>query len=169
MTGALVVAWLAFRSGMTLRKARQQGAPAGAPARGRHLRLARPAVLLLLLGAIGGPLSAWWLRDWTPFRTFHAWAGLACLVAFLVLGAAGRRLERGELAGRPLHARGALLAVLLVGSAQAAYRMGAVLAHDGLVLATLVSVGALYIVPVLGFWMGQLIADAPELQPTRDG
>ena len=113
MTGALVVASLAFRSGMTLRRARRLGAPASPAARGRHLRGARPAVALVLIGAIGGPLSAWWLRDWTPFRTFHAWAGLACLAAFLVVGVAGRRLERGELAVRPLHARIALLAVLL--------------------------------------------------------
>ena len=62
----------------------------------------------------------------------------------------------------------ALLAVLLVGAAQAAYRMGSVLAHDGLVLATLVSVGALYIIPVLGLWMGQLVADRPELHLESD-
>ena len=113
MTGALTVAWLAFRSGMTLRRTRQQGGTAGAAVRRRHLRLGRPAVLLVLIGAIGGPLSAWWLRSWTPFQTFHAWAGLACLAAFLFLAVAGLRLERGELAVRPLHARVALLAVLL--------------------------------------------------------
>lgn len=58
-------------------------------------------------------MSSWWLRDWTPFRTFHAWVGLACLLAFAVAALAGRRLERGRTVVRPFHARVAMLAALL--------------------------------------------------------
>lgn len=113
MTLSLGLAWLTFRSGLRLRRKRQRAESGRRALRARHLRLAKPAVVLIFVGAVGGPLSSWWLRDWTPFRTFHAWAGLACLLAFAGAALAGRRLERGRVAVRPFHARVALLAVLL--------------------------------------------------------
>ncbi len=76
-----------------------------------HLRLAKPAVVMIGIGFLAGPLSAVWLRDWTPFGSFHAWLG--CLVAILFAATAmlGRRLERGR--GRPVEAH-AILAGLAV-------------------------------------------------------
>jgi len=113
MTVSLGLAWLALRSGLRLRRERQREGSGRLSLRARHLRFAKLAVALIFVGAAGGPLSSWLLRDWTPFRTFHAWAGLACLLAFAVAALAGRRLERGRTAVRPFHARVALLAALL--------------------------------------------------------
>ena len=76
-----------------------------------HLRIAKLAVPLLLLGFVGGPLSSLWLRGWRPFETFHGALGL--LVAGLFVGAAvlGRRLERGQGSSADVHAALGTLAV----------------------------------------------------------
>jgi len=119
MVGSLCVAWLALRSGLELRRRRTRRERGLAALRARHLRLAKPAVALIALGAAAGPLSAWLLRDWTPFLSFHAWAGLATLSAFLVLARLGQKLERGATALRETHARVALLSALLAALAAA--------------------------------------------------
>jgi hypothetical protein len=119
MVFGLGLAWLALRSGLELRRRRSRRQPAGLELRTRHLRLAKPAVALIAVGSLGGPLSSWWLRDWTPFLTFHAWAGLGALGAFVAVAVVGRRLEQGRAAARPGHARLALLAALLAGLAAA--------------------------------------------------
>jgi len=108
MVLSLAFAWLALRSGLRMRRGLDRAA-----LRRRHLRVAPPTVAMVSVGALGGLGSAWWLRDWTPLQTFHGWAGAACVLAFWVVGYAGRRLERGGEAVRPLHGRAALLAVLL--------------------------------------------------------
>ena len=64
-----------------------------------HVRVARPAVVLLLAGFVGGPLSALWLRNWTPFGTFHAWLGLFAAVLFATAGWLGTRLLKGQTSG----------------------------------------------------------------------
>ena len=119
MIVGLGLAWLALRSGLELRRRHRRRQPAGLELRTRHLRLAKPAVALIAVGSLGGPLSSWWLRDWTPFLTFHAWVGLGALGAFVAVAVVGRRLERGRAAARPGHARLALLAALLAGLAAA--------------------------------------------------
>jgi hypothetical protein len=119
MVLGLGLAGLALRSGLELRRRRSRRQPGGLDLRSRHLRLAKPAIALIAVGSLGGPLSSWWLRGWTPFLTFHAWAGLAALGAFVAVAVLGRRLEEGRAAARPGHARLALLAALLAGLAAA--------------------------------------------------
>ena len=109
---SLGLAGLALRSGLELRRRRARRQPGVVELRGRHLRFAKPAVVLIAIGALAGPLSSWLLRDWTPFQTFHAWAGVAALTAFAATAMLGLRLERGLALARPIHARLALLAAL---------------------------------------------------------
>lgn len=59
--------------------------------------MARPAVVLLLAGFVGGPLSALFLRDWTPFGTLHAWLGLLAALLFGSAGWLGWRMQTGRL------------------------------------------------------------------------
>jgi hypothetical protein len=102
----------AFRVGLTIRRARTRKRPPPRGARARHLRLARPALLLLLLGAMGGPLSSLVLRGWSPFGTLHGLLGGACALLFFATWRLGRRLEAGELGAREAHARFGALGVL---------------------------------------------------------
>lgn len=124
MLASLVVAFAALRAGMRLRQARLGRARRDPAQRARHLRLARPAVWLVLLGFAGGPVSMLWLRGERPFGTAHAVAG--CLAAALFVAAAvlGRRLESGR--GRPVGAH-ALLGVLAMLAAALAAVAGFVL------------------------------------------
>jgi hypothetical protein len=97
MLVALALAALALRAGLRMRRLRTSGAK---PERGllaAHLKVAKPAVVLLLAGFVGGPLSALVLRDWTPFGTFHAWLGLTAAVLFGSAGWLGLRMQRGSL------------------------------------------------------------------------
>ncbi len=96
---ALLLAALALRAGLQMRARRRRGS---APERGllqAHLRVARPAVLLLLAGFAGGPISALLLRDWRPFGTLHAWLGIAAAGLFATAGFLGWKLQTGR-AGR---------------------------------------------------------------------
>lgn len=76
------------------------------------------------LGFLGGPLSAFLLRGWTPFSTLHAALGVLALLLLISTGLRGRALERargGEAAAR-LRAGHARLALLAAGvSALAAF------------------------------------------------
>jgi hypothetical protein len=118
MVASIALAGLALRAGLVLRRARLGGA-ARTPARLRaHLRLAKPAVLLVGIGAVAGPISAAVLRDWSPFATFHAWAGLLAAALFAAAALLGRRLERGL--GRPVTAHALCGALALLVAALAA-------------------------------------------------
>ncbi len=112
MVLSIALALLAFRVGLRIRRARATRRPPPRGAREAHLRLARPAVALVLIGAAGGPLSSWWLRGWTPFGTFHGLLGAACALLFFCAWRLGRRLEAGDLDAREAHARLGALAVL---------------------------------------------------------
>ena len=114
----------ALRLGLRLRRARLARHPAGAEVRTRHLRIAKPAVAILLVGFVGGPASAVWLRGWEAFGTFHSVLGAIAAFLFLVTGLEGRRLERATGGDRDRHA---LLAVVAVA-------FGAVSAFAGFVL-----------------------------------
>ena len=95
MLVALALAGLGLRAGLRMRRLRQHGQP---PKRGllaAHLRMARPAVVLMLLGGVSGPLSAVWLSDWSPFGTLHAWLALAAAGLFATAGWLGLRMQRG--------------------------------------------------------------------------
>ncbi len=112
MVASLTVAALALRAGLVLRRARRGDRRRTSLSRRAHLRLAKPAVGLLLAGFIAGPLSVLALRDWQPFRTFHG--GLGMLVAGLLIATAvlGRRLEMGRSRGFDAHALLGMLALL---------------------------------------------------------
>jgi hypothetical protein len=109
---ALALAALALRSGLALRAARRRGRPPRASDRRAHLRVAKPAVALLLIGFPLGPLSAAWLRGLEPFSTLHAAAALAATALFAAAAWLGRALEGGAVARREAHAAVALCAVL---------------------------------------------------------
>jgi hypothetical protein len=115
MVTALVLCGVALRVGLSLRRARLARRPPPHGARARHLRVAKPGVVLVLLGFALGPLSVALLRDWTPMSTFHSLLGGIAAVLFLGAGLQGRRLERGDRAARNTHALlgGAALALAL--------------------------------------------------------
>ena len=104
MLASLVIAVLTLRSGLALRRARA-GRDALAPrGRERHLKLAKPAVALLLVGFAAGPLSSVWLRGFEPLRSFHGAVGLAAALCFAAAGLAGLRLEAGRSRAYGAHA-----------------------------------------------------------------
>lgn len=110
---SLGLAIAALRIGFSIRRARFARTSPPARARERHLRFARAAVYAIALGAIGGPLSSFFLRDWRPFSTFHGAIGLLCAALFAGVWVFGRRLERGDVSAREAHARFGAGAVLL--------------------------------------------------------
>ncbi len=112
MVAGLALAALALRTGLALRRTRQgrgRRTPAMRPA---HLRASRPAVVLLLLGFVGGPVSAVWLRGWDAFHTFHGWVGLLAAALFGSAGLLGQRMARGGSRSFDLHALLGALAFL---------------------------------------------------------
>jgi hypothetical protein len=106
------LALLTLRAGLILRRARLGRAPRDPSLRRRHLRLAKPAVALVLIGFLGGPISAVWLRGWEPFHSFHGVLGLAVASFFTAAWWMGRQLERGRASARNVHAWLGALAVL---------------------------------------------------------
>jgi hypothetical protein len=112
MAASLLLAALALRAGLRLRRARLGRAPRAPDLRRRHLGLAKPAVVLLLLGAVGGPLSAVWLRGWDALHTFHGALGGLVAALFAAAAVLGRRLERGRSRARDTHALLGALALL---------------------------------------------------------
>ncbi|MEM7412250.1 MAG: DUF4079 family protein [Myxococcota bacterium] len=94
----------ALRIGLGLRRAYQKRTAPPQGARALHLRIAKPAVVAVLIGAIGGPLSVWLFRDWTPMSTFHAVLGGTTAVLFGGAALQGRRLEQGDRSARNAHA-----------------------------------------------------------------
>src|SRR5262249_57316978 len=87
--GWLAVAAAALRLGLRMRRARRAGARRPPELRRRHLRLARPAVLALLVGFTAGPISSVALRGWDAFASFHGFAGLAAAALFAAAGLLG--------------------------------------------------------------------------------
>ena len=124
MIASLALAILTLRAGLRLRRARRLGLRRKAADLQRHLRLAKPAVAMILLGFAGGPVSAVWLRGWDAFHTFHAWIAMTAVALYVATAVLGRRLERGR--GRPVEAH-ARLALLATFAAAAAFVAGFVL------------------------------------------
>jgi hypothetical protein len=121
---ALALAGLTLRAGLAMRRSRTLRSKRPPGLLQSHLRLAKPAVALLLAGFTFGPVSAIWFRDWTPFGTFHAWLGVLAALLFGSAALLGRRLEAGRVAGergKAAQAHGLVGAVaLLVGAVAAA-------------------------------------------------
>ena len=115
MVSVLVLLGMALRSGLKLRGARLRRGALPRGARQRHLRIAKPALVLACLGFLLGPLSTFLLRGWTPFSTLHGALGTLAAALLIATGLLGRALERagsGEASEglRERHARMALLA-----------------------------------------------------------
>jgi len=124
MVASLGVVALALRAGLRLRRARFRREPRRVDLLRTHLRVAKPAIALICAGFLAGPISAVWLRDWSPFATFHAWLGLLAVALFIAVAILGRRLELHR--GRPVDAH-AILAGLAVLAAAVAVVAGLVL------------------------------------------
>ncbi len=115
MIASLTLAAWALRVGLGLRRRRTGRVPGGAGGAGlrrKHLRVAKPAVALLLVGFVGGPVSAVWLRGWDPFDSFHGWLGLLVASLFGAAAVAGHRIEEGRSRAFDVHALLGILAVL---------------------------------------------------------
>ena len=117
---SLGLALLALRAGLEMRKRRLRGTRRSAELLRRHLALAKPAVVLVALGFVGGPLSAVRLRGWEPFDSLHSALGAVAVLLFAAAAWMGWRLERrrGGSAGR--HGALGLAAVLLAALASMA-------------------------------------------------
>lgn len=124
MVASLALAVATLRAGLRLRRARRLGQRRAAADYRRHLRLAKPTLVVLVVGFAGGIASAVGLRGWGAFTTAHGAVATGALAAFLATGVIGRRLERGDRALLEWHAR---LAALAVGLAVAAIGTGFVL------------------------------------------
>ena len=118
MIVSLSVAALALRAGLRLRRNRVARVRRKEGLLHAHLRLAKPAVVLIGVGFLAGPLSALWLRNWTPFGSFHAWLGILAATLFATTAILGRRLEQGR--GRPVEAHAILAGLAVMVAAVAA-------------------------------------------------
>ena len=119
MTASIACAALALRSGLALRRARHGRGRRGPDDVRRHLARAKPAVVLVVVGFAGGPLSMAWLRGRAPFESAHGRIGLIALALFLATAVLGRRLERTRARPLDVHALLAVLALLASGLAAA--------------------------------------------------
>lgn len=117
MLASLAVAAAALRSGLRMRRARRRGLARRPGERARHVRLGKTAVAMVSAGFAAGLASAVWLRGFDPLATLHGWLAMLALGLFAGTAWLGRRLERGALAQRELHARFALAALLAAAAA----------------------------------------------------
>jgi hypothetical protein len=113
-------AMLTLRAGLALRRLRASGARFDPEALLRHLRLAKPTVVLVLLGFVAGPISMGLLRGRSPFGTAHAFLATFAVLLFVATAFVGRRLEAGAGRNRNLHAILGVLALLASGAAAVA-------------------------------------------------
>jgi len=117
MVLSLLLAGMALRLGLQIRRSRGARKPPPRGARAAHLRIAKPAVALLAVGFVAGPVSAIWLRGWEPIGTFHGVIGIVAAGLFGFAAWHGRRLEQGDASARAAHAWLAALALLAAGVA----------------------------------------------------
>ena len=117
MVASLGAVALALRAGLRLRRARFGRERRTPDLLRAHVAVAKPAIAATCVGFLAGPISAAWLRDWTPFATFHAWIGMIAVGLFLAVAALGWRLERHR--GRPVDAHAALAALAVLAAAVA--------------------------------------------------
>jgi hypothetical protein len=104
MVVSIALCALALRRGLELRRSRLRRTRRAPELRRRHLRIARPAVALVVVGLVGGLLSAVFLRDWRPLTSFHGWLGLLAAAGFSAAAVLGHRMERGRSRAYDVHA-----------------------------------------------------------------
>jgi hypothetical protein len=120
MVLGLTLLALALRSGLALRRSRVGPDRRSREMRPRHLRFAKSAVAVLLVGAAAGPFSWVWLRGGEVLETFHGWVGIVVVALVVTTATLGHRLERGATREFDAHAlAGALLVLLAALSAMA--------------------------------------------------
>jgi asparagine N-glycosylation enzyme membrane subunit Stt3 len=112
MVAAILGCAVALRAGMALRRSRRFRTRRIPDLRERHMRVAKPAVIAILIGLLAGPVSAVWLRDWEPIRTFHGVMGLFAAALFVGAAVLGNRLANGRTRAFDAHALLGLLAML---------------------------------------------------------
>ena len=110
---SLLAALVVYTTGLRLREARTRKRPPQPGTRQLHTRLSRPVVLLLLGGFATGPVSSIILRDWPLLSTFHGWAGMGAIAAFVTTGVLGLRLADRRSQRATLHGLLALLGMFL--------------------------------------------------------
>ncbi len=120
MVASIALAFLTLRAGLALRRPRLAGQRRPPELRRRHVRLAKPAVVFILIGFAAGIASAIFLRGWTPFSTFHAALAVVAAGLFTATAILGRRLETGRSRALDPHAILGGLAVLLAAVAAVA-------------------------------------------------
>jgi hypothetical protein len=103
---------IALRAGVALRRTRRFRKRRPPGLRETHLRFAKPAVVAVLIGFLGGPVSAVLLRNWEPIQTFHGVMGIVAAALFAAAAVLGLRLERGRARSFDAHALLGLLAML---------------------------------------------------------
>ena len=87
---------LALRAGLAMRRRRQRSAPPDIDLLKRHLAMAKPGVVLALLGFVGGLVSSVQLRAWNPLETFHGGVAVLVVIMFSITAILGRQVEKGE-------------------------------------------------------------------------
>ena len=112
MVVSVLLCGASLRAGLVLRRTRRFHTRRPPGLRETHLRFAKPAVIAVLIGFLGGPISAVLLRSWEPFRTFHGVVGLVAGALFAAVAVLGLRLERGRSRRHDAHALLGLLAML---------------------------------------------------------
>ncbi|MBW2272902.1 MAG: hypothetical protein JRG96_06500 [Deltaproteobacteria bacterium] len=108
----MACALLALRAGLAMRRRRLRGAPHASGLLRRHLALAKPAVVLVLIGFAAGPISAVRFRGWEPFDSLHALLGGLAASLFAAAAWMGRSLERRRGGNASTHGALGLVAVL---------------------------------------------------------
>jgi hypothetical protein len=96
MTVCLVTLFAVMRLGLKMRTRRLAGASPSIDLIRLHMRLAKPAVVFVILGFVGGGLSSTLVRNWALFETFHAVLALIVVGLFVATAILGRHAERGE-------------------------------------------------------------------------
>lgn len=118
MIVAIGLVFLALRRGLDLRRRRLRGERGRGARVAAHAAIAKPAVILVVVGLAGGLISAVLVRDWAPLRTFHGWVGVVAAVLFAATGWLGGQLLRGR--SRAVTAHGWLGLVAFLAAAVAA-------------------------------------------------
>ena len=112
MVVSVLLCGASLRAGLVLRRTRRFRTRRPPGLRETHLRFAKLAVIAVLIGFSGGPISAVLLRNWEPFLTFHGVVGLVAAALFAAVAVLGLRLERRRSRQHDAHALLGLLAML---------------------------------------------------------
>lgn len=118
MAVTIALVFLALRAGLRLRRMRR--IPGSGPRdpqaklalRRRHLKLAKPGVVLALVGFVGGIASMVFLRGRAPFDTFHSLVASTAALLFVAAAVIGHRIEEGRSRAFEAHALAGGLAFL---------------------------------------------------------